>query len=130
MERMNKYMFLAENDNEFESFLKKNVRSYIDVISYLKYISKDEANNLFYYIVSKLEYLDDNNIILDYNEIKKELGIVGNFVIDINQFSNKKDINSINLNEKALSLDNEKANEKCKQINSELSYLLSKIIID
>ena len=117
MKKLNNFMFFAENDDEFESFLQNFIDDYIDTITYLKYLSTDNSIKLFELISSKLELLDKNNIAINFEEIKKMLGLKSKFVIEVESNENS---NSLEIDEASITLSKPQADHICSQIHDEL----------
>ena len=119
MEKLNDFMFFAENNNDFELFMQKNLDDYIDVMSYLRFLDTDESQKLFQLISSKLEFLDEKNILLNFSEIKSKLGLKSKFVLDLSE-TDKSELGSVEIDEKAASLSREQANKMCSALHGEL----------
>ena len=117
MKKLNNFMFFAENDDEFESFLQNFIDDYIDTITYLKYLRTDNSIKLFELISSKLELLDEKNIAINFEEIKKMLGLKSKFVVEVESNENS---NSLEINQASITLSNPQADKICSQIHDEL----------
>ena len=119
MNKINEIMFFANSDENFEIYMQKNLDDYIDVMSYLRFLGDNESQKLFQLISSKLEFLDEKNVILNFNEIKNKLGLKSKFVLDLSE-NNKNQLSSVKIDEKSITLSKEQALRICGEIHSEL----------
>ena len=120
MKKINKLLYFADNEEEINSDMQDNMDNYVDVITYLKILNNSNSIKLFQLIVSKLEFLDSKNILLNYIEIKNRLGIKSKYVEKL-----EKDNTSVN--NAALSLTEDEAEQICFQLHNELLSLISNL---
>lgn len=117
MQRIDKYFIQAESEQEYNAIGNSLLSSYFDVAFYLKYLSSKESLGLYNLFNERAEILDYHNILIDYNQIKKELGIKGKFA-SVEGEGLKSD--NIKINTECISYPSSKANNVCREIYSTL----------
>ena len=117
MQRIDKYFIQAESEQEFNEIGDTLLSAYFDVAFYLKYLASKESEGLYNLFVERAEILDYHSILIDYNQIKKELGIKGKFASVEGSEIKSEDIK---INTDCISFPNIKANNICKEIYTQL----------
>ena len=121
MQRIDKYFIQTDSEQEFNLIGNTLLSAYFNVSCYLKYLNSNESNALSNLFIEKAEILDYHNILIDYKQIKKELGIKGKFAMV--QGKNIKS-GDIKIDTACISYPNSKANKICQQIYSTLLYTI------
>ena len=117
MKRIDNYFIQAESEQEFNTIGDSMLSAYFDVAFYLKYLASKESEGLYNLFIERAKILDYHSILIDYNQIKKDLGIKGKFAI-----VQGKDIKSENvkIDTECISYPNSKANKLCRDIYTTL----------
>jgi len=116
MKRISKYIFLANDEKEYDEYVEKSLKDACDVSFYLNLLKSKSSQLLLEIIDFNMEFFDSKNVCVDCTQIKKDLGLIGNFAKLVNKDKPfDKDNISINLN--SITLSNEDASEKAKEIH-------------
>ena len=117
MKRIDKFFIQAESEEEFNKIGDSMLSAYFDTVFYLKFLKSKQGDGLFDLFVERAKALDYHSVLIDFQEIKKELGLNGKFAT-----FEGNDIKTGNakINKKCITLSNSKANEICREIYTHL----------
>ena len=117
MKRIDKYLIQAESEQEFNAIGDSMLSAYFDTAFYLKYLQSKQGDGLFDLFVERAKILDHHNVLIDFQQIKKEFGINGKFAtFDGNDIKT----GSAKINTTCVTLSNSQANEICRDIYTHL----------
>lgn len=77
---MENYILQFNNEKDFSKYLSSNSNNIIDIVYLLKQINTQNTLSLIRLIQRSFEVLDEKNQALNIENIKKELGISGEYV--------------------------------------------------
>ncbi len=117
MQRIDNYFIQAESEQEFNTLGNTMLSAYFNVALYLKYLASKESEALYNLFIERAEILDYHNILIDYKQIKKELGIKGKFAtVEGTEIKSE----NVKFNTDCISYPNSKANKICQDLYTKL----------
>ena len=80
MKKINDYVFVINNENDFNKFNNERLHSYFRISCFLQAVPSKKFHELFDYITLQLEFLDSKNAVIDYRKLQNDFGINNDFV--------------------------------------------------
>lgn len=119
MKKINKYLLQAESDKEYDEYVNSNLRNTFDVTLYLNLLKTSQSKLLLEIINYNIDFFDEKNVCVNFDEIKNTLKLGERFSYVINP-EKPLSPNNIKIDLDSLVLTKPEASTLCTKIHNEI----------